>query len=413
MINISFFHNKQKIDSNNEAPIWMTLTFNGYRIRKSIKASKIKIQNWNSAKSRVKKGSVNSKGITADLLNAKLEELEENIKKINKVALRDEIKFTEEYIISKLENPHSIDARTVGFLQAFDEFLKISKSHKAKNTIKNYTTIRNFFEQYETSTKSKIELDLIDLDFFEKLRDYSFSQLNVADNYFVKIISVLKTFMNWCINKRYTNSTEFRKFKTSEREREVIYLTKDELFTLYNYQFDSKKLEHVKDTFCFSCFTGLRFSDVISLNENSIVDGYIVKNIQKTKEISAKIPLNKYALEIISKYKNTIHSPLPVISQQKYNEYIKQCCEEVGIDSLLTLIEYRGSNRIERTVPKYDLITSHVARKTFVTNSLILGMKELVVRNITGHKKEASFKKYVKIADNLKKTEMENTWDKI
>ncbi|MTI19400.1 site-specific integrase, partial [Fulvivirga sp. RKSG066] len=63
--------------------------------------------------------------------------------------------------------------------------------------------------------------------------------------------------------------------------------------------------------------------------------------------------------------------------------------------------------------PKHRLITSHVARKTFVTNSLIFGMKELVVRNITGHKKESSFKKYVKIADDVKKSEMDNTWGKI
>jgi integrase len=59
------------------------------------------------------------------------------------------------------------------------------------------------------------------------------------------------------------------------------------------------------------------------------------------------------------------------------------------------------------------LITSHTARKTFVTNSLVLGMKEMVVRNITGHKDEASFKRYVDIAEDFKQKEMDNTWNKV
>jgi len=413
MINITFFHNKQKIDANKEAPIWMTLTFNGQRIRRSVKDSKIRMNSWNKTKSRVKNNAENTKGITADLINARLEELEENIKKINKVVLRENIRINEDYILSKLENPQTIDARNVNFFQAFDEFLEVCKSHKAKNTVKNYTTVRNFLEDFQKSTKSKIELELIDYDFFEKLRDYAFKKKKIADNYFVKLISVLKTFMNWSIDKRYCSATDFKKFKTHEREIEIIYLTLDELFTLYNHKFESKKLEHVKDTFCFACFTGLRYSDIRTLDASNIIDGYIIKNIQKTKEVGSKIPINKYALEILNKYLETIHYPLPIISEQKYNKYIKECCEKVKINTSTTIIEYRGSESTQKTVPKSDLITSHTARKTFATNSLILGMKELVVRSITGHKKESSFKKYVKIADNIKQTEMENTWDKI
>lgn len=391
----------------------MTLTFNGQRIRRSVKNSKVKLSSWNQSKSRVKKGLENSKGISSDLMNSRLEELEENIRKINKVVLRENIRITEDYILSRLENPHTIDARNISFFGAFDEFLDVCKNHKAKNTLKNYTTVRNFIEDFQNSSKHKIDLELIDYDFFEKLRDYSFKKRNVADNYFVKVISVLKTFMNWAIDKKYCSATDFQKFRTHERETEVIYLTKDELFELYNHTFDSRKLEHVKDTFCFACFTGLRYSDIKTLEKSNIIDGHIIKNIQKTKEVASKIPISKYAKEILSKYAETAHSPLPRISQQKYNDYIKECCEIVGIDTPTTLVEYRGNQSVQKTLPKHKLITSHVARKTFVTNSLILGMKELVVRSITGHKKESSFRKYVKIADSLKQTEMQNTWDKL
>ncbi|WP_155208577.1 hypothetical protein, partial [Fulvivirga aurantia] len=109
MINISFFQNSQKQNSKNEAPIFMTLTYNGHRIRKAVKGAKVKISDWNSIRCRVRKKSTNSNGITSDLINAKLEELEENIRKINKVVLRENIRLSDEYILSKLEHPESID----------------------------------------------------------------------------------------------------------------------------------------------------------------------------------------------------------------------------------------------------------------------------------------------------------------
>lgn len=76
------------------------------------------------------------------------------------------------------------------------------------------------------------------------------------------------------------------------------------------------------------------------------------------------------------------------------------------------ITRYIGNRRIDKVLPKYELITSHTARKTFVTNSLVLGMKEMVVKNITGHKDDKSFRKYVEIAENFKKEEMD-IWNKI
>ena len=119
------------------------------------------------------------------------------------------------------------------------------------------------------------------------------------------------------------------------------------------------------------------------------------------------------AKKILERYRGTVYEPIPRISGQKFNEYIKECCELVGIDELICTTRYIGQRRIDQTRPKHELITSHTARKTFVTNSLILGMNERVLKNITGHKDDASFKRYVDIAENFKQREMSNTWDKI
>jgi hypothetical protein len=84
----------------------------------------------------------------------------------------------------------------------------------------------------------------------------------------------------------------------------------------------------------------------------------------------------------------------------------------VEIDTPTTISRYFGNKRIDNTLPKYELITSHTARKIFVTNSLVLVMNQMVIINITGHKKEDSFRRYVKIADDYKKQKMDNTWGK-
>ena len=120
--------------------------------------------------------------------------------------------------------------------------------------------------------------------------------------------------------------------------------------------------------------------------------------------------LNKI-YQILNKYKETIYEPLPTITSQKLNKNIQECCEIIKLNNDVTLTRHIGTKRIVRTFKKHELITSHVARKTFVTNSLIFGMNERVLREMTHHTDEKSFKRYVDISNFQKNKEMKNTWD--
>lgn len=218
--------------------------------------------------------------------------------------------------------------------------------------------------------------------------------------------------MNWATDRNFNSRSDYKKFKVSEVENEVVYLTIEEFKILFNHEFESKRLEHVRDTFCFACSTGLRFSDIKSLNNSHIKEGFIQKNIEKTRATDHRIPLNDFSNKILSKYKDTIHEPLPLISNQKYNDYIKECCKEAGINSLITISRSSGGQRSNKQIQKWQAVTSHTARKTFATNSLILGMDQMVVQNLTGHKKFEHFKKYVKIAEDVKTNQMD-AWNNI
>lgn len=324
------------------------------------------------------------------------------------------IKPTKEHIIEKLEDKSTLDSSlTPNFTDSFQEFIDTSKTSKAQGTIKKYTSTINFIKDFQLYTNYDLTFENINISFYEKFQDYAFEERNTLNNYFGRLIAVIKTFMNWAYERDYHKNLDFKKFKAISNNTEVIYLTMDELMLLYNYDFESKRLEHVKDFYCFGCFTGLRFSDIKQLKSSNVFKDHIRLNIQKTKSIDHKIPLNNFAKKIIDKYKETLYEPIPKISGQKFNEYIKECCQIVGINKEMNITRYVGQKRIDKVLPKHKLITSHTARKTFVTNSLVLGMKEMVVRNITGHKDEKSFKRYVDIAEDFKQQEMDNTWNKI
>ncbi len=201
--------------------------------------------------------------------------------------------------------------------------------------------------------------------------NYAFEERKTLYNYYGKLTSITKTYMNWAFELGLHSNVEFHKLKRIEDEIEVIYLDRDELIALYEYDFENPRLNRVKDFFCFGCFTGLRFSDILNIDKANINEEFIQLNIIKTKTISHRIELNKYSKAILDKYKDSIFAPFPKISSQKLNKYIKECCQIVGIDSDVTITRYIGKKRTETTYKKYMLVSSHIARKTFVTNSLL------------------------------------------
>ncbi|MFC5044399.1 tyrosine-type recombinase/integrase [Aquimarina hainanensis] len=410
---VSFYLVANKLDKKGLAPIYYSLTLNNQRIRKQVKGVKCLPSHWKKKEQRVK-ASLKSEEYNFHVeYNKTIDDLDSQFKQLFRYIHLNGIKPTKEFVLDKLNSGLEAVNLTNEFFPSFEEFIEKGKNIKTDGTLRRYRTALNFYKDFSEYEDYPLRFDTITVDFFEKFRDYAFEHKNTLNNYFSKLISVLKTFMNWSYDRGYHENLNFRKFKAPEQEIEVIYLTMDELMQLFNHKFDSQRLEHVKDTYCFGCFTGLRFSDIKQLRISNVYDDHLKLNIKKTKTIDHKIPLNNFAKQLLKKYKDTIYEPIPAISTEKFNKYIKECCQIAKINTPTSITRFIGKKRIDKTVPKHDLITSHTARKTFVTNSLVLGMKEMVVRNITGHKKEESFRRYVKIAEDLKRQEMDNTWDKL
>lgn len=189
--------------------------------------------------------------------------------------------------------------------------------------------------------------------------------------------------------------------------KKVIFLTWDELNQLKEYVIPSEKqyLERVRDVFLFQCYTGLRHSDVYNLRRSDIRDSQIEITTIKTTD-SLIIELNSYSRAILDKY-NEYHfendKALPVISNQKMNDYIKELAELAGINEQIRETYYKGNQRIDEVMPKYSLFSSHIGRRTFVCNSLYMGIPVETVMKWTGHSDYKAMKPYIDVADKDRK----------
>ena len=228
-----------------------------------------------------------------------------------------------------------------------------------------------------------------------------------------KNLDNLKWFLRWATEKGYNKELSFTTFqpKLKEVKNTVVYLTWDELMLIYNFTPSStiSNLEKVKDVFCFCCFTSLRYSDVANLKRSNVFEDYILVTTIKTYD-TLRIELNKYSKAILEKYKDEEYEnnlALPVISNQKMNDGLKELGELCGINEPVSITYYKGSERIDEVYKKYELLTTHCGRRTFISNAIMLGIPPEVVMKWTGHEDYRTMKPYIAIADKEKKNAMD------
>ena len=412
MANVHFYLQSGKINKKGQQPIVMRIThlnirpifFIGFVVRE---------KHWSQTNEKVKPPKDGDPENNYTIINERISLFRRNAETAIGKALADGIPITEAYLKNSIINPSGKqDTSPKSFFELLDEYISTSKAIRAQRTITGYGTFKGFLKRYETETRRKIDLHSINLKFFDSLQSYAYKDNKFKDNYFAKIIRNLKAFMTWCYKRGYIKDQTYKDFKATEKEKEVIYLTMDELMHLLNFKFTISGRAVARDLYCFMCFTGLRVSDINSLKREHIKDGQIIKTVVKTRQ-TIVIPLNQFAKTVLSRYEHLENYPLPKLSSQKLNTHIKDCCEEAEINAMVTYVDYSGGKATEFTAPKHTLITNHTARKTFITNSLVLGMNSRTIKDITGNKKDSIFNKYIKISEDFKKVEMVRTWDTV
>ena len=230
-----------------------------------------------------------------------------------------------------------------------------------------------------------------------------------------KDYAFVRWFLAWASKKGYYTGNLHQTFKprlkgTDGNAKEIIYLTISEMERLRACEIPAGQthLEQVRDVFLFCCYTSLRYSDVAALKVEDVKEGYITVVTQKTSD-GLKIELNRHAQAIIDKYRGKRFRgdrALPVISNQKMNAHLKELGRMAGLDTPTRIVYFKGEQRFDEYYPKWALLTTHCARRTFVVTALQLGIPVEVIIRWTGHSSYEAMKPYVAIVDDLKKREM-------
>jgi site-specific recombinase XerD len=270
-----------------------------------------------------------------------------------------------------------------------------------ERTIKRYNTTKQLLIDFQAVYHRPIDFDTIDLDFYKDLNAYMVNVKDYKPATLGKHISTLKTFLREATEEGINENLKFQSkaFKTVEDESDSIYLTEQELHGMCVLNLaDSPRLDKVRDLFLIGANTGLRYSDFTNIKPHNIKqtpDGYNIEITQyKTKE-KVVIPINDTVMAILKKYKNVLPE---AISNQKFNDYIKEVAKRVpALQVLETKVFVKGGKEQTETAQRWELVSSHTARRSYATNAYIRGMRAQSIMAITGHQTEKSFMRYLKL----------------
>ena len=401
------FYLDSKISKTGEGAIWCylreydkTLALNtGERISVELWDKNLHRADPKRAPDKIVKGSLNDLNQYLNMYESKIFDITRSIRSKN---------FNAGFGAVTEEIKKQFNKRETSIYAVYDEFTAIKRLEVSKPSIQKIKRIKSLLEEYEKVNREKLDFDKITPLFFSKFYVFLIEKKNMINNTASKNVQFFKSFLIWANNNNYTTNTSYKSFKGKSEKNEVIYLTENELMTLYNLQIDDDRLKRVRDTFVFQCFTGVRYSDIQNLSRDDISGATWTVRTQKTHQI-LEIPLSAYPISILAKY-NDDPQPLPVISNQKMNTYLKELLKFAKIDEPVKVVKYKGSERIETTYKKYEVVGTHTARRTFISLSLQKGMKPDVIMAITGHTTYKMMQKYLKIADAHKREEMDKVW---
>ncbi len=415
MANITFVLRNPKSTSN-------TLVFMIYRLpdRQRLKYSTKKSvhpDHWNSKTYRANTDIEGGRLLKSQLktLNIVIDKYENTLQGIIANLEIGSIQITPERLRQELDKVFGVGKKNkrndfIKFCEDWIETVKFTRERNPKpieeTTRTKYrvllTHLKSFIEK-ERSGSFNIDAESEVISFYEDFVSYLQNDKNQKVNTIGKNVKALKVLMRVAYEAGVikTQMHESSKFIAPSEETTVIYLTSQELEKIWSLDLSEKKsLDRVKDVFLMACYTGLSYADSATITyENNILeteDGkQMVYKRFKTRKRTSKfihVPLHWRILEILEKYNGALPK---VITNQKLNDYIKDVCELAGIDTPTLYESTAEGMKVSTYVPKYQLISSKVARKTFATNAVIWGIPRSKIMLLTGHATESAFNHYI------------------
>ena len=387
--------NVDKNNTDKAVIIFHSIHYKGIRFRIST-GQNIETKHWDKENQRVRRSRANH-----DEFNTMFKEQQNAIERIilklertNRPIDKSTIVAQLNWVYDKKENNLSAP------LQVYEIFIKIYGTGKADRTVKGYNTTLSHLMNFQKELSRDLSFSDFTAEFYQQFR----SCINMNDNAFGFHIKNLKIFLNWANEKGYHDLLHFKKWKTiTEDGKAQFFLRHNEIKKIASLELPDR-LERVRDLFLVACYTGLRYSDLSTLKPVHYQDETIIKTTEKTKT-KVVIPVIPELKKILEKYWLQ-KKELPVITNQKGNEYLKEVGKRAELNRQFNYEQIKGSEIVSTTYEAWQMMTWHVARHSFITNCVQLGVSPKVVQKLVGHKTFKMMERYVQNDDAFNKIEL-------
>jgi site-specific recombinase XerD len=376
---------RYKLTSEKKSPLFLRISVNGKRVEIALKRT-ISPDLWDNKRQCVKGRSLEAQSIN------------EQIRVFKRRAHDIYVSFLEkdEFVSAeKLKNLFlGVNTGRKTLVQAFSYhnekmYAQVGKEY-ALGTYKRYETCLKLIKEFLSNylKKDDIYLEDINLQFVTEFDYYLRVNRNCNNNTTVKYLKNFKKIINLSRSLDWLSHDPFLNYKVKLDTVNREILTQHEIELMFDKCFSIKRLEEIKDIFLFCCFTGLAYSDVKKLTQENVfkgIDGNNWIHVHRTKtNVPSRIPILPIARSILEKYEsypqcNINKTLLPVPSNQKFNAYLKEIADCVGINKNLT---------------------THIARHTFAT-TITLNNKVPIesVSKMLGHRSIKTTEHYSKVLD--------------
>lgn len=435
---VKFYLDKRANPKTGEVSVRVSIYIKAVRIISTL-GYNVAPDSWIASEEKVVSTYKNSKGATAKMINNRIKAIRSYFDAMDLVATekptQQELTIALSKItgstrgqnIAKADNKKKEEPTALFY---FEEFVReeSQRCQWSAGTLECW----NAFRHHLKAQGDGILLSHFTEQNIEKFIDYLRKTKQMEEKTVDKHFKNLRWFLNWAINKGYCTELAIQRVKPKFKlvAKPVIFLTKDELLKLYRFEVpengtkvklrdingeeyekvvsNAGALAKTRDLFCFCAFTSLRYSDMAKLKRTDISDGILNITTKKTND-RLSIILNDYAKAILDKYKDERYIDnlaLPVISNQKMNDYIKDICELCEFDEPITRVCFRGGEREEVLDMKWQVMGTHAARRTFICYALAEGIPPEVVMKFTGHSDYKAMKPYIDVSEDTKQEAM-------
>ena len=388
-----FYLRKQKNYKSGPVSIYLRITIDGERAEIAL-GRKCEPTRWNAAAGR-------ASGTKEEIrsLNAWLNSVESKIYEIIRDLNEAEDLVSAETVKNKFLGKESVDRMLLEIFADHNKKIEtLVGDEYAPGTLQRYeTTLKHTKDFLEAKYKlTDIDITKIDHHFITEFEFYLCSVRKCANNSAVKYVKNFKKIIRICIANGWLDKDPFINYKAKVKRVDRVFLTEEELKTISEKVFEVERLNHVKDVFLFSCYTGLAYADVQKLKTSEIVKGHDgetwINTKRKKTDTATRVPLLPAASILLNKYKKhpmfeNTGKVFPVCSNQKMNAYLKEIATVCGINKTLTY---------------------HIARHTFATTvTLSNGVPIESVSKMLGHTSIKTTQHYAKILDMKVGADME------